>query len=148
MPRLERNLIELPILHKLPRPATTQDSAECLHIIAALRTMEIVDTRFDEFLCRPAAFIRFTHGRAPEPFWNKWLWGRIKPTCSEFSWLGRLAGINPHQRELIFVPRPDKIDESLAKMAKEKAPDKLIQQVVLGLVYPPHQFMRHFPTFQ
>jgi len=144
MPRLNRSLIELSVPKKLPRPVTPQDSVECLHVIRTLERMEIEICRLLLFCQRPAAFIRYSGGKAPERFWAKWLWGKIVPESSEYSWLGRLAAINQFERELIFIPRPDMIDESLAKSAHERSTDGQCIHLMLGTIYVPHQFRRNF----
>ncbi|MBI5654353.1 hypothetical protein HZC53_01725 [Candidatus Uhrbacteria bacterium] len=144
MPKSESELIELPICRKLSQPSTEQDSIECLRIIASLRAMEIEVCRLLQHCDMPAVYVRYRGGKTPARGWNKWLWSRIMPEGSDFCWLGRLAAINQSARELILIPRPDKIDVSLAENARQRATEAQPIHLVLGLVYPPHQYMRSF----
>jgi hypothetical protein len=143
--RAANGFSELPIFAKLARPTTEQDEAECLQLIACIRCMEIEAARFSTHHDRLAVIIRYSGGKAPAANWNKWLWCQIIPEGSDLSWLGRLAAIHRSPRQLVLVPRPDTIDVSLAENAKKTAASQPIH-LALGLVYPPHQYMRRFPS--
>lgn len=144
--RAVNGFFELPIFAKLGRPTTEQDTAECLQLIACIKCMEVEAARFMVYRDRPAIVVRYSGGKSPAASWSRWLWCQIMPEASDFCWLGRLAAISRSPRQLILVPRPDTIDASLAENARRQPKKIEAIHLALGLVYPPHQYLRRFPS--
>jgi len=144
MPYLAQHLIQIPALPHLPQPTTDKDRDECRLLGETIGRMNVTDATLTKFDRKPGARIHYEGGLAPAPFWNKWLWVKIGPESQDFPWLARLVGMVPKSRELYFVPRPDRIDESMAEQANAHSPDHRIIYVTLGIVYPPHQCRRTF----
>jgi len=144
MTRQALEIVRLDVPHKLPIPATEQDYQDCAKLKRTIEAMRIDSAKLSEFLDQPAAIIHYVSGPPPSKHWGNWLWAKIMPDCPDFTWLGRLGAYIQKERALIIVPRPGRLDESMADHARKLTVDRGLLKLVLGIVYPPHQCMRSF----
>jgi len=137
-------IVRIAIPYRLPIPTSDKDFRDCETLKQTIEKMHIISARLSDFLDQPAAIVQYAKGPPPAKHWGDWLWIKIMPDCQEFSWLGRLGAFIQDERTLIIVPRPGRLDESMADQARKLTVDRGLLKLVLGIVYPPHQCMRTF----
>lgn len=144
----KNGVILLPVMAKLVPPTTPEDVEESLEVATAIREMtgiaeaELVLHGYDR---PPWVRLRYAGADRPKAFWNRWLWMRLNVAHRlGIGWICRLAEIVPRRRELVFIPRPDAIDVSLALQSVESGSIPSVTSVKLGVIYPPHQTFRTF----
>ncbi|MFA4954055.1 MAG: hypothetical protein WC641_01980 [Patescibacteria group bacterium] len=137
MAKQETQLISITPLKDLPAPASEPDYVQCKKVLHAIREIRLVEVRLTHFTDEHYAVLRY-HGPKPETYWAKWISAQIGHTDgSAFAWLARISGIVQRDREIRFVPRPDRIDGDLAKQAREQAPGQDVAYIKLYLLHLP-----------
>ena len=142
---------QVPVYSCLPTAVSQEELDQCRQLFTTLRTIRSI---LDWTIVKPAGrepvtvHVWYTGGCEPRPCWNKWLWSQIVTDHPLFlAWIGRLSAMSPAKRELVFVPRPGRIDESMANQAARCCPLPGIHQLKLGVLSSPYSTFRTFPTF-
>lgn len=136
-----------PVPHRIPfgvarelaQPTSEAELDDCRRLADTLAKMSVIRTALLRFEKNPAARITYAGGSRPKAAWGRWMWIQIAPCGKDFAWLGRLAAVEPAARGLIVVPRPDRLDASLAETAFRELDIPTLSYVKLGILFRPFQ---------
>jgi len=132
---------EIPI--RLREPSTDEEIEQSLCVATAIKRMEIV-TACALRNARHHISIRYRSAVRPKPFWAAWLIAQVGLVGSDLHWLAKVGAVVPQTKELILIPRPDKLDVSLARQAHQATTYNEVCYLSLSVVYGPHQANRTF----
>lgn len=132
---------EMPIRQR--EPANDEEIEQSACVATAIERMEIA-VALALRNSRQHVLIRYRNAVRPKPFWAAWLIAQIGLVGSDMHWLAKVGAVVPGAKELILIPRPDKLDVSLARHAHQATTYNEVCDLRLSVVYGPHQVNRTF----
>lgn len=130
-------------------PRTPKEEAPALLIARTIRNMEINKANLlksDAFDPSVVVSVEYKGGDKPEIDWAPRLFARIIPNKG-LGWIARLREFNPSTRELFLVPRPGRLDESIAQATRQQVATR-ITSVILGVFLVRRHYIRTFILLQ
>ncbi len=135
------------VKRNLTAPSKPDELDQCRVIAEAIMRMEITDAvMLDSAGCTVS--VRYRGAARPKPYWSDWTIAQIGLVGSNSHWLAKIGAVVPQTKELTLIPRPDKLDVSLALQAKEETAIHQVAFIRLSVVFKPFQCSRIFHLVQ
>lgn len=142
-----RTPIQTPVYQRLLRPTNPTQEAIAWNIASTIRLMDIrcVDFLRSTSINAPVVVrLQYAHGEEPESDWAERLLVQIVPERGT-GWIGRIREYLPSTRELFLVPRPGRLDESVASHNRASVKNIHIAFIGLGVFLMGGHYLRSFP---
>ncbi|MDQ7814483.1 MAG: hypothetical protein RDU25_01605 [Patescibacteria group bacterium] len=139
------NLRQIPTIVRpnFTAPSTPEEEEQCRVVADAVAHMEIVSACM---LQSKDANVSLCYCKAARPkiYWSNWLIAQIGLVGSDAQWLAKINAMVPQAKELTFIPRPDKLDVSLALQARDEASSQQVSFIRLTVVFAQDRYSRIF----